>query len=133
MRGLHSVTLSATIPTSANLIAERTHQRTWAMRNSLMQGIIVTGTMFGTLLGGILLWKIPIDFGFPAIFIGSGTIGILSAILFHLAIPSRKRMVAKGRWQQIEEVDVTLSNTFATIRTDRNFVIFLVQIRANTP
>jgi MFS family permease len=126
MRGLHSITLSATIPTSANLVAERTHQRSWALRNSLMQGVLVIGTMIGTLIGGILLWKIPTDLGYPAIFIGSGVIGLISAAFLHLAIPSRKRLIAKGRWQQIEEVDVTLSNTLATIRSDRNFVVFLI-------
>lgn len=56
MRGLHSITLSATIPTSSNLIAERTPSRSWALRNSLIQGILVVGTMLGTLLGGILLF-----------------------------------------------------------------------------
>jgi MFS family permease len=126
LRGLQSITISATIPTSTNLIAERTLPKTWVKINSLLQGVLVIGTIFGILLGGIFLWKIPTALSFPIIFISSGVIGLFSAVFLHLAIPSRKRMIAKGRWQQIEEVDITLNNTLATIRTDRNFVIFLV-------
>ena len=125
MRGLQSVTVSAMLPTSSSLMAERTSPRSWPMRNSLLQGILVIGTLIGTIIGGILLWKIPTQNGFISIFVGSGIISIISAFLFHLAIPSRKRLESSGRWYQIEEVDMTLANTLATMKTDKNFVVFL--------
>ncbi len=124
MRGMHSITISATLPTSANLFVERTSPRSWPLRNSLLQGVLVFGTLIGTIIGGIILWKIPIENGFLFIFIFSGILGIISAIFLQAAIPSRKRLEARGRWYQIEEVDFTLSNTLATMKTDRNFLIF---------
>ncbi|NHJ04275.1 MAG: MFS transporter [Candidatus Heimdallarchaeota archaeon] len=124
MRGLYSITLSATLPTSSNLFAERTPPKSWPLRNSLIQGVLVVGTLIGTLVGGLLLWKIPTNLGFPIIFICGGGISIISAVFFHIAIPSKKKLESKGRWYQIEEVDFTLSNTLATMKTDKNFVIF---------
>ncbi|MBN1330707.1 MAG: MFS transporter [Candidatus Heimdallarchaeota archaeon] len=124
LRGVQSITFSATLPTSSNILAERTPPRSWPLQNSLLQGILVVGTSIGTLIGGILLWKVPTNLGFPLIFIGAGVISLLSAVLFHLAVPSRKKMESKGRWLQIEEVDLTLGNTLATMKTDKNFVIF---------
>lgn len=124
MRGLNSVVFSATLPTSSNIFAERTSPRSWSMRTSLIQGVLVFGTLIGTLIGGVILWKIPSNYSYPTIFIGGGIISIFSAVFFHLAVPSKKKLETKGRWVQIEEVGLTLSNTLATMKTDVNFVIF---------
>ncbi|NHJ86063.1 MAG: MFS transporter, partial [Asgard group archaeon] len=44
LRGVQSVTFSATLPTSSNILAERTPPRSWPLQNSLLQGILVIGT-----------------------------------------------------------------------------------------
>lgn len=126
VRGAHSIVLSATVPTSSSLIAERIPQSSWPLHNSLLQGILVVGTAIGTLVGGIFLWKFSTSLGFVIIFISSGAISILSAMLFHIAIPSQKRLVSKGRWYNIEEVDVTFNNTLAIMKTERNFLLFCI-------
>ncbi|HUT81091.1 MAG TPA: MFS transporter [Candidatus Bathyarchaeia archaeon] len=126
LRGVQSITFSATLPTSSNILAERTPPKSWPLQNSLLQGILVVGTLIGTLIGGVILWKVDSNLRYPLIFIGAGVISIISAIFFHIAVPSRKKMESKGRWRQIEEVDLTFGNTLAAMRTDKNFVVFIL-------
>ncbi|MBD3192642.1 MAG: MFS transporter [Candidatus Heimdallarchaeota archaeon] len=124
LRGAQSIISSAAIPTTSALLAERTQPKDWGFWNSIVQGMLILGTLIGTLVGGVILTKVPNYTGYLIIFICAGGLGIISAIFFHFGIPSQRRLETKGRWIKVEEVELTISNVLATMKTERNFILF---------
>jgi MFS family permease len=124
LRGSQSIIISGMLPTSSSIMAERVSPKSYGLINSLLQGVLVLGTAVGTIIGGAILWKLPIELSFTIIFITSDIISIVAAVFFHISIPSKKRLEAKGRWQYIEEVDLGFNNVLAIMKTDRNYVLF---------
>ena len=124
MRGIQSLTASAAVPTSSAILAERTQTKDWPYWNSLGQVFLVTGTLIGILVGGFLLTKFTDkkDMGYLIIFMLSGGVSVIGALLFHIALPKKSALEKQKRWHKIEEVSVTLDNILAVMKTDRNFI-----------
>lgn len=122
MRGIQSLTASASVPTSSAILAERTQTKDWPFWNSLGQVFVLIGTLVGILLGGFLLSKFVADLGYLIIFMVSGGVSILAALLFHFAVPKKTDLEKKKKWHQIEEVSVNIDNILAVMKTDKNFI-----------
>lgn len=122
MRGIQSLSASASIPTSSSILAERTQTKDWPFWNSFGQAFLVLGTLIGVLVGGFLLSRFSNDLGFMIIFIVSGVVSVLGALFFHIAVPKKSALEKKKRWYQVEEVSVNLDNILAVMKTDRNFI-----------
>lgn len=122
IRGVQSIIASGSIPTGSVLIAERTSPKDWGFWNSLIQGAIAIGTLIGTLIGGVILLYLSDGKGYFWIFIIAGGLGLLSAVLFQNAIPSKKKLELKHRWMKVEEVGISFDNIIATMKTDKNFI-----------
>ena len=122
LRGIQSLMASASAPTSAAILAERTQTKDWPFWNSLSQVFILVGTLIGVLLGGFLLSKFEAQSGYLTLFMLSGAVSFLGAIFFHFAVPKKTDLEKKKKWHQIEEVSVSLDNILAVMKTDRNFI-----------
>ncbi len=123
LRGSHGAITSASIPTSSALLAERTKYQDWGYWNGVINGAIVGGALVGLLLGGYLLSSLADNIKFTVLFLGAAVISLLAAIFFNIAVPSQRRLIAKQKWIDIEEVSVTIENVLNIMKTDRNFVI----------
>ena len=122
LRGIQSLIASASVPTSSAILAERTQTKDWPFWNSVSQIFILFGTLIGVLLGGFLLSKFEANAGYLIIFMLSGGVSIIGAILFHVAVPKKTDLEKKKKWHHIEEVSVSLDNILAVMKTDKNFI-----------
>ncbi|NHJ88040.1 MAG: MFS transporter [Asgard group archaeon] len=126
IRGTQSIIASGSIPTSSAIFAERTPSQSWGFWNSLIQGMIVLGTIIGTLLGGIMLQWLPETKGFTIVFICGGAVSLLSALIFQISVPSQRKMETSRKWMRIEEVDVSINNAISMMKTDKNYLVFIL-------
>ncbi len=123
LRASQSLFTSGSIPTSSALLVGRTKRKDYAFWNSLGQFFMVFGALIGILSAGLILTYFVEEIGFKILFLLAGTLSIISAILFYLAVPSQEKLQKKKQWAEIEEVDISLDNIFAIMKTDKNFGI----------
>lgn len=123
LRASQSFFTAGSIPTSSAVFIGRTKRKDYAFWNSLGQFFMVFGALIGILSAGLILAYFVEAIGFKILFLFAGTLSIISAVLFYFAVPSQERLQRKKQWTEIEEVDISIDNVFAIMKTDKNFGI----------